>query len=87
VLGLRSVFGESLQIYRLLFRRSLVAAAAVYAVIDGAYALELHLRSRSGEQILASFVYTVLSLVGPVSFKRRSSFRSRRSTPASGRAG
>jgi hypothetical protein len=65
MLGIGSVLGESLRVYRLLWRRSLVAAALVYAVIDGALAVELHARV-GAQEIAASFLYLVLSTVGPV---------------------
>jgi hypothetical protein len=65
MLGVGSVLGESWRIYRLLWRRSLVAAAVVYTVVDGVYLLQL--QARPGvEEIAVSLLFLVISTVGPV---------------------
>jgi len=65
MLGVRSVLGESLRIYRMLWRRSLVVAALVYAVVDGTSALENRL-APGGTQIAVGAAQFVIATAGPV---------------------
>src|SRR5258705_4257841 len=65
MLGVASVLGESLQIYRLLWRRSLLTAAAVYLVVDGLQTLELRMHLGAAHIGLASLNF-LIGLAGPV---------------------
>jgi hypothetical protein len=64
MVGVRSVLAESWRIYRLLWRRSLVAAAVVSGATQGLLALEF--RSAGGTAIILALAQLVVSVAGPV---------------------
>jgi uncharacterized membrane protein len=65
MVGVSSVLAESWRIYRLLLRRSLIAAGAVFLIVDGVYVASYRTDDRAGH-IALTLLSLLLSIAGPV---------------------